>query len=342
MTVLLTPGRDGEFIISAGNGDDYFTLREKLHPSSIIFTDAASFSLVVKAETRYFLDSLLPLKEVLYADVRQQARAEIAIIGYKRSFHGINAVDYLLPGANGKNIVVGVKEQKMEPLDLDLYQRVLPSPIAAPNVTVHATVISSIIGGAGNSFYDGRGIASGCRFFPSTFGQLFPDDAGILNGANVTVQNHSYGTVVQQFYGAEAVSYDAQCWQYKHLIHVFSAGNQGTAAAENGPYTNIPGYANLTGNFKMAKNIITVGAMDNKGNIAAESSAGPLYDGRVAPQLIALGPNGTSDAAAVVSGTIAVMQQVHKDSTGALPPDSLVNALLYTHAEVIFRNHIDY
>jgi hypothetical protein len=113
----------------------------------------------------------------------------------------------------------------------------------------------------------------------------------------VSVQNHSYGTIIQQFYGAEAVSYDAYTWRNKNYVPVFSAGNKGLESASEGPYTNLNGYANLTGNFKMAKNVITVGAIDNKGDVAPESSAGPMYDGRIAPQLIALGPNGTSDAA---------------------------------------------
>ncbi len=231
----------------------------------------------------------------------------------------------------------------MEEADLDLYKRVLPSPIEAPAVTNHATVIATILGGAGNSFYDGRGIAWGCKFFPSSFENLFADDDAILNMNTVTVQNHSYGTIIQQFYGAEAVSYDEHTWLDKNFVHVFSAGNKGTESATEGQYANIPNFANLTGNFKMAKNIITVGAIDNKGNIPAESSAGPLYDGRMAPKLIALGPNGTSDAAAIVSGTIAVMQQVYADSNSlALPPASLTKAILYNTAEDVYNTGIDY
>jgi subtilisin family serine protease len=93
----------------------------------------------------------------------------------------------------------------------------------------------------------------------------------------------------------------------------------------------------------MAKNVITVGAIDNNENIPPQSSAGPLYDGRLAPQLIALGPNGTSDAAAVVSGTIAVIQQVYADSNYyLLPPASLVRALLYNTAEDVYSAGIDY
>lgn len=308
----------------------------------IIASNPQSNSMVVICKPALLKD-LLQLKEIIFIDVQQKAQTEISIIGYDRSFHGVNALDYRIPGANGKNIVVGVKEQQMEQTDLDLYKRVLPSSLAAANVENHATVIASIIGGAGNSFYDGRGIANVCKFFPSSFANLFADDAIVLNNNNVTVQNHSYGTLVQQFYGAEAVSYDAQCWQYKNAVHVFSAGNRGTAAATEGKYAGITGFANLTGNFKMAKNCITVAAIDNKGTIAAESSSGPLFDGRVAPQITALGPNGTSDAAAAVSGAVAVLQQVYKDSNSqTLPPAALIKAILYNTADDVFTKGIDY
>ncbi|HYK46417.1 MAG TPA: S8 family serine peptidase, partial [Parafilimonas sp.] len=333
-----------QFIISSSNIDVLLSfLRTVQGDAQIISVDRQSNSVVIQTSANFAMKHLLPMKEVTFIDVREEPHDEAKIIGYDRSFDGINAVDYAIPGANGNNIVAGVKEQKMQEEDLDIYKRVLPSSIAAANVTDHATVISSIIGGSGNRFYDGRGIANACRFFPSTFSNLFADDSTILNANHVTVQNHSYGTVIQQFYGAEAVSYDEQAWANKKIIHVFSAGNEGTSAATGGQYANIPGFANLTGNFKMAKNVITVGAIDNNENIPLLSSAGPLYDGRLAPQLIALGPNGTSDAAAIVTGTIAVMQQVYADSNNqSLPPASLVKALLYNTADDVYSDGIDY
>lgn len=310
---------------------------------SVVNINIPSYSAVIKCKAAFVFEQLVNRYEIIFIDGYVKPHTEIGIIGYDRSFHGINAVDYNIPGANGKNIVVGVKEQKMEETDLDVHKRVIPSSLAAGTVDNHATVISSIIGGAGNSFYDGRGIANNSKFFSSSFSNLFADDIAVLNANKVSVQNHSYGTIIQQFYGAEAVSYDVQTWQNKNLLHIFSAGNRGSQFATDGKYATIVGYANLTGNFKMAKNIITVAAIDNKGNVAAESSAGPLYDGRVAPQITALGPNGTSDAAAVVSGTIAVMQQVYADSNSQqLPTAALVKAILYNTASDIFNKGIDY
>jgi hypothetical protein len=97
-----------------------------------------------------------------------------------------------------KKYVAGVKEQTMDETDLDLYKRVLTSPVASGNITSHATVISNNHWRRRNRFYDGRGIAYACRFFPSSFDNLFADDTSILHANNATVQNHSYGTVIQQ------------------------------------------------------------------------------------------------------------------------------------------------
>jgi hypothetical protein len=308
----------------------------------LIQINRSSHSVVIKCANK-ILAQLIKLPQVIFVDEYKSPSTEINIIGYDRSFSGINVVDYKLPGANGKNIVVGVKEQKMEVTDLDVFKRILPSSIADNKTDNHATVISSIIGGAGNSFYDGRGIANACQFYSSTFSNLFADEVSLLNQNKVTVQNHSYGTVIQQFYGAEAVSYDVQSFTNKNLLHVFSAGNRGLQAATDGKYANLNGFANLTGNFKMAKNIITVAAINNAGVVANESSAGPIYDGRLAPQLTALGPNGTSDAAAIVSGTAAVIQQVYADSnSGVLPPACLVKAIMYNTATDIYTRGIDY
>ena len=333
-----------KFILMANDIDKLITvLKARKNDVAIIQINKPSNSLVITCRTSVLKKTIVVLSEVIFIDRYVEPHTEIGIIGYSRDLHGINRLDYTIPTANGKNITVGVKEQKMEEADLDLWKRVVPSSLASTTVSNHATVISSIIGGAGNSFYNGRGIANGCTFYSSSFANLFPDDAAILNSNKVTVQNHSYGTIIQQFYGAEAVSYDLHAWQNKNFVHVFSAGNSGKLAATEGKYAGITNYANLTGNFKMAKNIIAVAAMDNTGNIPAESSSGPAYDGRLTPQITALGPNGTSDAAAVVSGTVAVMQQVYADSNSqVLPPASLIKAILFNTADDVYKPGIDY
>jgi len=309
----------------------------------LLSTDLPTQSAIIRCSENFLIETVVPHPELVFVSPYIAPSTETSIIGYDRSMHGINQLDYAVAGANGKNIVVGVKEKSMDSRDLDLFKRVRASSLSSAEIDNHATVISSIIGGSGNSFYDGRGMANGCFFFSSSFDNLFADAAGVLGQAGVTIQNHSYGTIPQQFYGPEALSYDKQTWENKNLVHIFSAGNRGTASATDGKYSGIAGYANTTGNFKMAKNVLLVGAVSTKGIVANESSAGPAYDGRLVPQLCALGPNGTSDAAAMVSGTVAVLQQVYADSNaGSQPPASLIKALLFTTADDVHNPGIDF
>ena len=62
----------------------------------------------------------------------------------------------------------------------------------------------------------------------------------------------------------------------------------------------------------------------------------------MAPQRAALGPNGTSDAAALVSGAAAIVQQVYKDSNNILPTAATVKAILYNSADDVATKGIDY
>lgn len=309
----------------------------------ILQTDKVSESIVVRARTGFVRDRMLAWKEVLFIDERAEPHTEIGVIGYDRTQHAFNALERKVPSANGLGIVVGIKEQKPDIDDIDLVTRTLPSTLASANVQQHATTMATIIGGAGNSYYDGRGLAHQAKFFSSSFANLFADEAAKLEAVGVSLQNHSYGTIIQSFYGAEANSYDQHSWQHPSFVHIFSAGNQGDLSASEGTYKNLAGFANLTGNFKSAKNIITVGALDNSGTVSPLSSAGPLYDGRLAPQLTAHGPNGTSDAAAMVSATVAVLQQLYKDSNAQQPaPASLIRAILYNTATDIHSKGIDF
>ena len=335
-------------------GKDVFILTshslEKLHSRvmheskyiKLIDVNAPSHSIKIECEAGYLFKTILHWEEIVFADKFVSAHEESIVKGYNRSFHGVNYIDRTYPFANGKNILVGIKERSPDKTDIDLQKRVKASPLASPEITRHATEISTLVGGAGNSDYNGRGIANGCYFFPSSFDNLFADELALLEENKVTIQNHSYGTIIQNFYGAEAVSYDVQTWTNKNIVHVFSAGNSGESSASSGKYI-IEGYANTTANFKAAKNTILVGAIDMSGNISKASSSGPLYDGRLAPHLVALGPNGTSDAAALVSGTVAVMQQSFADKhNGLIPPAPLIKAILFNTADDIHRPGIDY
>jgi hypothetical protein len=126
------------------------------------------------------------------------------------------------------------------------------------------------------------------------------------------------------------------------LLHIFSSGNSGTLASTTGAYAGITGFANLTGSFKMAKNILTVGATDSFSIVAPQSSKGPAFDGRVKPELVAFGIDGSSGAAALVSGVSLTLQQQYKQLNRVLPANALIKAVLLNSADDCGNKEVDY
>lgn len=127
----------------------------------------------------------------------------------------------------------------------------------------------------------GKGAAPGCYVRSDGFNMLLPEEN--YDSLGITVQNHSYGVEIENFYGINAMAYDVSTIQNPSIIQVFSAGNDGLMASNSGKYANVSGFSNLTGNFKMAKNVLCVGAVDSFANLTVFSSHGPAYDGRINP-----------------------------------------------------------
>lgn len=298
----------------------------------VLYIDPNSNSARIDCRSSLIVNEISKTREIVFIDLYMPPKEEASVHGYNRSIHGINLIEYKEPDLHGNGITIGVKERAIYEDDIDLYLRVLPSEIASNEITKHATEIASILAGAGNSYYDGRGLAYSSKLYSSTFSNLFTDADSIFQKNNISVQNHSYGTIPQAYYGAEAKSYDLHTWKNTKIIHVFSSGNNGELSSNEGKFSKLSGWSNLTGNFKSAKNILTVGGISGNLIPQKESSSGPMYDGRIAPQIMAHGPGGTSDAAAIVSGTIALLQQAHKKMYGILPDASLVKALLINNA----------
>ena len=259
------------------------------------------------------------------------------------SVNAISVVHARFPQLGGQGLTVSVKEQPFDPADIDFKGRVVSVGAFPGPPSDHATAMTTLIGGAGNSDPLGRGVADEVRLATSDFARLLPDDGQQLAQAGVSVQNHSYGVAIENYYGVEALEYDRHTRQFPLLVHVFSSGNSGAQASPSGPYQGIANFANNTGQFKMSKNTLTVGATDPGGQVSALSSRGPAYDGRVKPELVAYGEGGSSESAALVSGISLLLQQVYRDLRGGvLPPAALVKAVLLNSADDLGRPEVDF
>jgi subtilisin family serine protease len=107
-----------------------------------------------------------------------------------------------------------------------------------------------------------------------------------------------------------------------------------------------------------AKNVITVGAVDDKGHMTEFSSWGPTNDGRIKPDLVANGVGltttnmndhneymtmtGTSSATPVVSGATALLVQAYQQIMDQDPSPAMVKALLVNTAADLGQTGPDY
>jgi hypothetical protein len=294
--------------------------------------------------TTYELDSvLLPLPEIIFIERGDRIpKEEIQVGNLDLSVNKINLVHRNTPLINGDGITVSVKENKPDTTDIDFKGRFLTTNLSSTTVSSHASIMSTMIAGGGNSWHLGKGAAWGSTISSSNFAVLLPEANSAYQQYNISVQNHSYGVSVESYYGADAAAYDASANSNPALLHIFSSGNSGTYAATTGMYSGLNGFANLTGSFKMAKNILTVGATDSFSNVAILSSKGPAHDGRIKPELVAFGEDGSSGAAALVSGTALLLQHAYKLLNNVLPPNSLIKAILLNSADDVGNAEVDY
>jgi hypothetical protein len=330
------------FVIAVKDFSKFKTNIEKNSLVRIIYEYKEANIFLVRTTWDEIIQTILPKEEVLFIDEHRTAKEELAVSNLDLSTNKVNVNFSKFPQYNGNGVVVSVKENRPDTSDIDFRGRYLSTNLSSTIFSTHATIMATIIGGAGNTYYEGKGPAWGSTISSSSFAVLLPDPDAAYQQYNISVQNHSYGTSIENFYGADAAAYDASAITRAPLVHIFSAGNSGVETSTSGPYANVAGFANITGSFKMAKNIITVGHIDSLGMVLAPSSRGPAYDGRVKPELVAFAQDGSSGAAAIVSGISLTLQNAYKDLHGNIPSSALIKAILLNTADDVGAKGIDF
>lgn len=310
-----------------------------------------SITLIVQTDTAKHIQINIAKKDwetfiaqsaVLFADIPRLPKTEIMINTANAVLNTITTLQQRMPALQGEGMRLSLKETLFDTLDIDLQHRYIPHA-SAPNVIAqHATVMATLIAGAGNSAPSGTGVARRAQLSSSDFKNLFPDAVPYFTQHNMALQNHSYGVGIENNYGLEAAAYDEQIFNTDTLLHVFSSGNIGVQTPNAGLYNGIAGFANLSGTFKQSKNLLVIGGTDGENNIPAASSKGPAFDGRVKPELVAYGEDGTSGAAALVSGVSILLQEQYRNTFLHMPPASLLKAVLINSADDIGNSGVDY
>lgn len=309
---------------------------------TITASDPATGALMVMVPANWIESAALHDPLIRFIAYTRLPFTERELTGFDLSANRVNMAHRNWPAVNGRGLTVSIKENKMDTADIDFRGRYLFSPAASSTIQTHATTMATIAIGGGNTYYTGQGVAWGASLSSADFSTLLPDNIQELKQRKVSVQNHSYGVGIENYYGADAAAYDAQLLQNPTLIHVFSAGNSGSQTGNSGYYAGVTGFANLTGSFKMAKNILTVGAIDSFGVMAPLSSHGPACDGRVKPELVAFGEDGSSGSAAIVSGIALLVQDAWQQKNGSLPTSAVTRSVLLNSADDIGALGIDF
>ncbi|HEV8514260.1 MAG TPA: S8 family peptidase [Cyclobacteriaceae bacterium] len=296
---------------------------------------------VISVQKDDVLSQMKTDSNILFVDSHRPAVEEAVLDFVNPSFNRITSARKFFPSLNGVNQNVSIKELSFDTNNIDLLNRSFTTSVSPSSTSEHATTMATLIGGGGNSSYQALGVISKAHFTSSDYTNLFPDFSSIFISNNIHLQNHSYGVGIENYYGNEAFAYDQQVYQNPNLLHIFSVGNLGTSSPTTGIYQNMP-FANLSGNFKQAKNVLIVNAVDSTLKLNALNSRGPAFDGRVKPELTAYGQGGTSEAAALVSGISALLQEQYQSINNTTPEASMIKAILIASADDLGTAGIDY
>ncbi|NVK33824.1 MAG: S8 family peptidase [Rhodobacteraceae bacterium] len=269
-------------------------------------------------------------------------KTESNTLSHNLSVNQINWLHAYKPTLTGELETLAIKERLFDTLDVDLYSRFLTSELKDNIIDSHATSMASIAAGAGNTSLLSKGAAFQAMLTSSSFLNTLPDNISFFNNSSAFIQNHSYGLEITNVYDLLAEAYDEQSHQNETLLHIFSAGNSGFVTPESGEYSNLGPFSNLTGGFKMAKNVLTVGAVDANMKVDIRSSKGPAADGRIKPELVAYGDGGTSDAAALASGTSILLSQAYQNWYQERIQSAQLKSVLIAGADTVGKSVVSY
>lgn len=245
-------------------------------------------------------------------------------------------------GLLGDGMSIGVGDQSPGVDHVDLRDRII-NYHAGPYRN-HGMHINGIIGGAGTLQPKAQGFAPHATIIDHEFNLVWARTGTMLQKHNMTVTNNSYAAVVGNCsysgtYDAYAQALDTLALQYPTVLHVFASGNDGNMNCA--PYP--AGFGTVTGGYQPAKNILVVGQTDKFYVLGNGSSHGPVRDGRMKPEMMAIGTGvlstmggdnylvsgGTSMACPQVASAGLLLGERYKQlHSGTNASSSLIKALL--------------
>ncbi|MBK8557296.1 MAG: S8 family serine peptidase [Lewinellaceae bacterium] len=265
-----------------------------------------------------------------------------------RAMQRANLLDAAAPGGshwNGSGVKVLVRDDGPVGPHIDFQGRLNNlSPLSPPWDVNHSDRVMGALAGAGNLDPQSEGIAAGASLYNIQYASDFQDatlDLHLNEGISIT--NSSYSNGCNSGYTLITQTVDQQLFEHPTLMHVFSAGNEGTSNCNYGAGS---GWGNITGGHKLGKNTLVVANLRANQLISNSSSRGPATDGRLKPEISALGTavlmpsadntyatsSGTSFSSPAAAGALAQLTQAFRETYNVDPPAALLKAAVMNTA----------
>ncbi len=304
------------------------------------------------------LEELVALPFVQWVEYVQGPKQAENLPG--RTLHRVSIVSDGARNLKGDGVNVAIWDEGEISQHMDFLPVGRVTQMEFSSTSQHSTHCSGTILGRGLIDPAARGMAPNASLFSWNFnGNIQTEMAAAIPANNLIISSHSYndgGTVTcaitgtQLQYTTVSRNTDLNLNTFPTHLHVHSSGNAGASCTGQ--------YLTITGTGKSAKNNVVVGNITTTEGLSGSSSCGPVHDGRVKPELVAMGTNvfstnntvstyvtisGTSMSTPGISGSLALMVQRYKQLNGnTVPPSMLVKNAACNAAQDIGNPGPDY
>lgn len=340
----------------------YENRHQKIENTLIAFGNIHFHPDLSKANTIHFettKEQLPKIAALPFVEYIQAATQPQLLVNDNAAIHGATYLQHPTGlNLNGNGVIVGIGDGGTVNTHLDLNARHLNRE--ATDDSQHASLVTGIIAGDGTMNYRKAGLAQQAHVVAEYFGNIISKTGEYVSNYGMSLTNHSYANGWEGDFCDNSGNYDIFSQEIDQMVVDFpkvlsfiAAGNSGGATCSPYPFS----YKSVLNGIQSAKNVLTVGASTEADVIWSNSSRGPASDGRLKPEIVAVGVNtggtsttnnyltgsGTSFAAPTVTGSAALLTQLYRQQhNDSLPEAALLKALLCNSADDLGNKGPDY